>query len=65
MVTRKSRAEIAKMRQAGRIVAEVLDLVGQELKPGVTTGHLREPPRLDLGSPALRWRYRSTFIRLA
>ena len=40
MVTRKSKAEIAKMRQAGRIVAEVLDLVEQELKPGVTTGHL-------------------------
>jgi methionyl aminopeptidase len=40
MVTRKSRAEIARMRQAGRIVAEVLALVEQELKPGVTTGHL-------------------------
>jgi methionyl aminopeptidase len=40
MVTRKSRAEIARMRQAGRIVAEVLDLVERELKPGVTTGHL-------------------------
>ncbi len=40
VVTRKSRAEIARMRQAGRIVAEVLALVEQELKPGVTTGHL-------------------------
>jgi methionyl aminopeptidase len=40
MVTRKSRQEIAKMRQAGRIVAEVLALVELELKPGVTTGHL-------------------------
>jgi methionyl aminopeptidase len=40
MVTRKSRAEIAQMRQAGRIVAEVLELVERELKPGVTTGHL-------------------------
>src|SRR5258706_1736657 len=28
------------MRQAGRIVAEVLALVESELKPGVTTGHL-------------------------
>ncbi len=28
------------MRQAGRIVAEVLALVEGELKPGVTTGHL-------------------------
>jgi len=40
MVTRKSRREINKMRQAGRIVAEVLALVEAELKPGVTTGHL-------------------------
>jgi methionyl aminopeptidase len=40
MVTRKSRREIEKMRQAGRIVAEVLALVEGELKPGVTTGHL-------------------------
>jgi methionyl aminopeptidase len=40
VVTRKSRAEIARMRQAGRIVAEVLELVEQELKPGVSTGHL-------------------------
>jgi methionyl aminopeptidase len=40
MVTRKSRREIDKMRQAGRIVAEVLALVEGELKPGVTTGHL-------------------------
>ena len=40
MVTRKSRKEIDKMRQAGRIVAEVLALVEGELKPGVTTGHL-------------------------
>jgi methionyl aminopeptidase len=40
MVTRKSKAEIAKMRSAGRIVAEVLALVESELRPGVTTGHL-------------------------
>jgi methionyl aminopeptidase len=40
VVTRKSRREIEKMRQAGRIVAEVLALVEDELKPGVTTGHL-------------------------
>lgn len=40
MVTRKSRAEIAKMRQAGRVVAEVLALVERELQPGVSTGHL-------------------------
>ena len=40
MVTRKSKAEVARMRQAGRIVAEVLALVEAELKPGVSTGHL-------------------------
>ncbi len=40
MVTRKSRAEIERMRRAGRIVAEVLALVEQELKPGVSTAHL-------------------------
>ena len=40
VVTRKSRAEIERMRRAGRIVAEVLALVEDELKPGVTTGHL-------------------------
>ena len=42
MVTRKSRAEIERMRRAGRIVAEVLALVEEELKPGVSTGHLDE-----------------------
>ena len=40
MVTRKSRREIEKMRQAVRIVAEVLALVEAELKPGVSTGQL-------------------------
>lgn len=40
MVTRKSRQQIDKMRRAGRIVAEVLALVEQELKPGVSTAHL-------------------------
>lgn len=40
MVTRKSRREIDQMRRAGRVVAEVLALVEEELKPGVTTGDL-------------------------
>jgi methionyl aminopeptidase len=40
MVTRKSKDEIARMRRAGRLVAEVLALVESELRPGVTTGHL-------------------------
>ena len=40
MVTRKSRSEIERMRRAGRIVAEVLDRVGAELRPGITTAEL-------------------------
>ena len=40
MVTRKSRAEIERMRRAGRLVAEVLDMIGAELRPGVSTAHL-------------------------
>ncbi len=40
MITRKSRSEIATMRRAGRVVAEVLALVGENLRPGVSTAHL-------------------------
>jgi methionyl aminopeptidase len=40
VITRKSGAEIERMRKAGRIVAEVLALIESELKPGITTGHL-------------------------
>jgi len=40
VVTRKSRHEIATMRRAGRIVAEVLDLLEENLRPGVTTAAL-------------------------
>ena len=40
MVTRKSKDEIARMRRAGRVVAEVLALIEAEIRPGVTTGHL-------------------------
>ncbi len=40
MVTRKSRSEIERMRQAGRVVAEVLDKIEAELRPGVSTAHL-------------------------
>ena len=39
-VTVKSPAEIARMRRAGRVVAEVLALVESELRPGVSTGDL-------------------------
>jgi methionyl aminopeptidase len=40
MVTTKSRDEIDKMRQAGRIVAGVLALMEESLKPGMTTAQL-------------------------
>jgi methionyl aminopeptidase len=40
VVTRKSRSEIERMRRAGRIVAEVLDKIEAELRPGVSTADL-------------------------
>jgi methionyl aminopeptidase len=42
VITRKSRAEIATMRRAGRVVAEVLALVGESIRPGVSTARLDE-----------------------
>jgi methionyl aminopeptidase len=39
-ITRKSKAEIAKMRKAGRVVAEVLALIEAELRPGISTAEL-------------------------
>ena len=40
MVTRKSRSEIERMRRAGKLVGEVLDLIEGELRPGVSTARL-------------------------
>jgi methionyl aminopeptidase len=40
MVPIRTRQEIDLMRRAGRIVADVLALMEQELRPGVTTAHL-------------------------
>jgi methionyl aminopeptidase len=40
MVTRKSRAEIERMRAAGRVVGEILDIIEAEIRPGVSTSHL-------------------------
>lgn len=40
MIIRKSKDEIATMRQAGRIVAQALMLIESEIKPGVKTIHL-------------------------
>jgi methionyl aminopeptidase len=41
-VTPKTSEEIAKMRIAGRLAAEVLDYVAPFIKPGVTTGKLND-----------------------
>ncbi|MDD3718215.1 MAG: type I methionyl aminopeptidase [Actinomycetota bacterium] len=42
MIIRKSREEIAKMREAGRIVAGVLDMLEGHIRPGVKTETLNE-----------------------
>ncbi|MDA8202016.1 MAG: type I methionyl aminopeptidase [Chloroflexi bacterium] len=39
-VTLKSRSQVEKMRTAGRLVADVLDRLSEEVRPGVTTGDL-------------------------
>ena len=39
-VTLKSAAQIEKMAVAGRLVADVLDLIGREVRPGMTTAEL-------------------------
>ena len=40
MIIRKSAQEIEKMAAAGRIVAETIGHVGEQLEPGITTGEL-------------------------
>ncbi len=40
MITLKSPTEVAKMRRAARVVAEVLESMRKWVKPGVTTGEL-------------------------
>jgi methionyl aminopeptidase len=40
VITRRSKAEIATMRRAGRLVGEVLALVEENLRPGVSTAAL-------------------------
>lgn len=39
-ITLKNQQEIDKMRVAGRLAAEVLDMIAPHVKPGVTTGEL-------------------------
>ena len=40
MIIRKSAAELATMREAGRVTARALRVVGEAVRPGVTTGEL-------------------------
>lgn len=40
MITRKSKAEVERMRRAGRIVGEVLALIETELRPGLSTAEI-------------------------
>ena len=42
MIIRKSPAEIETMARAGRVVAETIALIGEQLRPGVTTAELDE-----------------------
>ena len=39
-VTIKSPEEQDKMRVAGRLAADVLDMIGEHVQPGITTGEL-------------------------
>lgn len=38
--TLKSAADIARMREAGRLAADVLDMIGEHVKPGISTEEL-------------------------
>ena len=40
MIVRKSAAELERMARAGVIVADTLELIGEQLRPGVTTAEL-------------------------
>ena len=40
MITIKSASELVKMQAAGKVVGETLKLLGENVRPGVTTGHL-------------------------
>ena len=42
MIELKTKDEIEKMRKAAQIVASTLDLMGETLRPGITTGRLNE-----------------------
>ena len=41
-VTIKTVEEIEKMRVAGRLAAEVLEMIGEHVQPGITTQELND-----------------------
>jgi methionyl aminopeptidase len=41
-ITLKTPDEIAKMRVAGRLAADVLDMIAEHVRPGITTGELND-----------------------
>jgi hypothetical protein len=45
MIVRKTEAELETMARAGKVVAETLDMLEREAKPGVTTADLHRPGR--------------------
>ena len=42
MITLKSASELVKMQAAGKVVGETLKLLGENIRPGVTTAHLNK-----------------------
>ncbi|MCX4265661.1 MAG: type I methionyl aminopeptidase, partial [Firmicutes bacterium] len=42
MITIKNRDDLAKIRKAGHIVAEVFELMQEMVRPGVTTAELNK-----------------------
>ncbi|MBI4418342.1 MAG: type I methionyl aminopeptidase [Ignavibacteriales bacterium] len=58
MIQVKTKREIDHIRESSHIVAEVLDLVGRMVKPGVTTGELNEAAEEHIrsrgGTPAFK-----------
>lgn len=57
MIVIKSRTEIDKMRSAGRMVAEILQMLGEKVRPGITTLELDQFAEQQ----CLKWKARPAF----
>lgn len=53
-VTIKTPDDIEKMRIAGRLAAEVLEMIGEHIKPGVTTEEARIASATTISSTSRR-----------